>query len=214
MDKTNSKYRRIRKAIVIILLFVLVIPKITAQEKESWFKRNFEQRIYFGLYNSFGDEKSNVVQVGYDAVLNMINIRPAWNLLDLYLGLDMLAVRDQINKEVVDNFGHIRSTDNRLIPAFELNWGVRLHFLPVPKIKTSLYLEAVPMSLVVYAKPYPDAGTRVNVGTHLGLGMKYSINDKLKGYTTVRIFSHTSNGKPEVNNPALDMVGLVMGLQF
>jgi hypothetical protein len=206
------------KAIIIVLLFILELSDVIAQEnqknKESWFKRNFEQRMYLGFYDSFGDEKANVVQVGYDTVLNMINIRPDWNLLDFSLGLDVLIVRDQIDKEIVDNFGHIRSTDNRLIPAFELNWGIRVHFLLIPKIKTSLYLEAVPMSFVVYAKPYPNTGTRINVGTHLGLGMKYSINKELKGYTTVRFFSHTSNGKPEINNPALDMVGLVMGLQF
>lgn len=204
---------------IITLLFVLLLPNnTTAQENqkdnESWFKRNFEQRIFLGFYDSFGDEKANVIQAGYDAVLNMINIRPTWNLLDFSLGLNALLVRDQIEKETVDNFGHTRSTENRLIPAFELNWGARLYFLPIHKIKTSLYLEAVPMSLVIYAKPYPDTGTRVNVGTHLGAGMKYSINDELNGYTTVRFFSHTSNGKPEANNPALDLVGVVMGLQF
>jgi hypothetical protein len=224
MDNFTSKHWhspkiKMYKIVITALLFVLLLPnKVTAQEnqkdKKNWLKRHFEQRIYLGYYDSFGDEKANVLQAGYDAVLNLINIKPTWHLLDFCLGLDVLLVRDQIKKEVVDNFGHIRTTDNRLIPAFELNWGVRLHFLPISKIKTTLYLEAVPMSLVVYAKPYPDNGTYVNVGTHLGLGMKYSINDKLKAYTTIRWFSHTSNGTPEVNNPALDMVGLVMGLQF
>jgi hypothetical protein len=219
MDKIKSfGGYTICKAIIIVLFFILELSNVIAQEnlkdKERWFKRNFEQRIYLGFYDSFGDEKANVVQVGYDAILNMINIQPAWNLLDFCLGIDVLMIRDQIDKETVDNFGHIRSTDNRLIPAFELNWGIRVHFLHISKIKTSLYLEAVPMSFVVYTKPYPNTGTRINVGTHLGLGMKYSINKELKGYTTVRFFSHTSNGKPEINNPALDMVGLVMGLQF
>ena len=225
MKKNNSnrnKHTSSVRARFFIILFVLLLPaNVIAQiaqenqdNNESWFKRNFEQRIYLGLYDSFGDEKANVVQAGYDAVLNFINITPAWNLLDFSLGLDVFCVRDQIDKEAVDNFGHIRTRDNRLIPAVELNWGVRLYFLPVPQIKASLYLEAAPMSLVVYARPYPDNGTRINVGTHVGLGMKYLINDKLKGYTTVRLFSHTSNGKAEVDNPALDMVGLIMGLQF
>ena len=224
MCEFNSKYECVRKIkmcgiFIISLLFVLLFSNnVSAQENqkynESWFEKNFEQRIYLGFYDSFGDEKANVLQAGYDVVINLINIRPTWNLFDFSLGLNALVVRDQVEKETVDNFGHIRQTDNRLIPAFELNWGARLHFLPIPKIKSSLYFEAVPMSLVVYAKPYPDTGTRVNVGTHLGLGMKYSINDKLKGYTTMRFFSHTSNGKPEVNNPALDAVGIIMGIQF
>ena len=116
------------KHIIGILFFSLIIPSISAQENEAanenWFKRHFEQRIYMGFYDSFGDEKANVLQVGYDAVLNFINISPTWKLLDFCLGLDVLVLRDQINKESVDNFGHIRSTENRLIPGFELNWNL------------------------------------------------------------------------------------------
>ena len=206
------------KYIIGILFFSLIMPNISAQENEAgnenWFKRHFEQRMYMGFYDSFGDEKANVLQVGYDAVFNFISISPTWTLLDFCLGLDVLVVRDQINKESVDNFGHIRSTENRLIPGFEINWGVRLYFPTIPKIKTSIYLEAVPISFVVYTKPYPDNGTNINVGTHLGLGMKFPINDILKIYTTFRWFSHTSNGRPEENNPALDLVGIIFGLQF
>ena len=204
--------------VCITALFLLTLSNMSAQENqtdnENWFQRNFDQRIYLGLYNSFGDEKANVVQAGYDAVLNLINITPTWYLFDFSLGLDVFFVRDQVNKESVDNFGHTRTTENRLIPAFELNWGVRLYFLPIPKIRTSLYFEAVPITLVVYTKPYPDSGTHVNVGTHIGFGFKSKINDTLNIFTTVRLFSHTSNGQPEVTNPALDMVGLVVGLQF
>ena len=207
-----------KKTVFIILFFGIVVLNIYSQENElndgNWFKRHFEQRIYLGFYDSFGDEKANVLQAGYDAVLSLINITPIWNLLDFSLGLDVLFVRDQIDGDFVDNFGHNRTTDNRLIPAFELNWGVRLYFLTIPKIKTSLYLEAVPITLVVYTKPYPDGGTNVNIGTHLGFGMRSQINDSLKGYVTLRMFSHTSNGQPEETNPALDAVGIVIGIQF
>ena len=167
-----------------------------------------------GFYDSFGDEKANVLQAGYDAALSFINISPTWNLQDFCLGLDVLVVHDQINKESVDNFGHIRSTENRLIPGFELNWRVRLYFPTIQKIKTSIYFEAVPISLVVYTRPYPDNSTKVNVGIHLGLGMKFPINDITKMYTTFRWFSHTSNGQPEETNPALDLVEIIIGIQF
>jgi hypothetical protein len=201
-----------------MVLLLVVSLNIVAQEiqtnSENWFQKHFEQRIYLGFYDSFGDEKANVLQVGYDAVLNLLNLTPTWHLLDFSIGLDALFVRDQIDKEVKDNFGHIRKTDNRLIPGFELNWGIRLYFLPIPKIKTSLYFEAVPITLVIYTKPYPDTGTNVNVGTHIGFGIKSQINDTVEGYATLRIFSHTSNGQPEATNPALDMVGLIVGLQF
>jgi hypothetical protein len=201
-----------------VLFFGIFITNIYSQEiqtnKENWLQRHFEHRIYLGIYDSFGDEKANVLQAGYDAVLKFININPTWNLLNFSLGLDVLFVRDQLSKESVDNFGHIRTTENRLIPAFELNWGTRLYFLSIPKIKTSFYLEAVPITLVVYAKPYPDGGSNVNIGTHVGFGIKSEINSSFNGYVTLRIFSHTSNGQPEDKNPALDMVGLIIGLQF
>jgi len=204
-----------KKTVFIILFFGIVALNTYSQENDSnWFKRHFEQRIYLGFYDSFGDEKANVLQAGYDAVLSLINITPIWNLLDFSLGLDVLFVRDQIDGDFVDNFGHNRTTDNRLIPAFELNWGVRLYFLTIPKIKTSIYLEAVPITLVVYTKPYPDGGTNVNIGTHLGFGMRSQINDSFKGFVTLRMFSHTSNGQPEERNPALDAVGIVVGIQF
>jgi len=201
---------------LIALIFVMVMPQAFTQENktENWFQQHFEQRIYLGLYDSFGDEKANVVQAGYDAVLNLIEPTPAWYLFDFCLGLDVLFVRDQIETESSSWYGQPRTTENRLIPAFELNWGVRLHFLPIPKIKTTLYLEAVPITLVVYTQPYPDSGTYVNIGTHIGFGFKSKINDTLNIFTTLRFFSHTSNGQAEETNPSLDMVGLIVGLQF
>ena len=197
---------------------MFVITNAYTQENEidqrNWFQRHFEQRLYLGFYDSFGDEETNVTQIGYDAVLKLIDITSIWNLIDFSLGLNVLFIRDQIKKETVDNFGHIRQTENRLIPGFEVNWGIKLYFLTIPKIKTSLYLEVAPITLVLYTKPYPDTGTNFNVGTHVGFGIKSQINDVLKVYTTLRIFSHTSNGRPEEMNPALDMVGLIIGLQF
>jgi len=194
----------------------MIVPGAFAQENktENWFRQHFEQRIYLGLYDSFGDEKANVVQAGYDAVLKLIDITPTWYLFDFCLGLDVLFVRDQIEKDSSAWYGRPRTTENRLIPAFELNWGVRLYFLPIPKIKTTLYFEAVPITLVVYTQPYPDTGTHVNIGTHIGFGFKAKINDTSNVFATLRIFSHTSNGQAEENNPSLDMAGLIVGLQF
>jgi hypothetical protein len=211
----NKLYRKIIGFITFVLLSS---SSIVAQENkninENWFLRHFEQRIYLGFYDSFGDEKTNVLQAGYDAVLNLIEITPSWYLFDFCLGLDALFVRDQINTKSSSWYGEPRTTENRLIPAFELNWGVRLHFLPITKIKTTLYLEAVPITLFIYTQPYPDSGTYVNIGTHFGFGFKSKINDVLNIYATLRIFSHTSNGQPEESNPSLDMVGLIVGLQF
>ena len=205
-----------KKIILLILVFGFLIVNYYSQEKveENWFQRHFNQRIYLGFGVSFGDEKATILHFGYDAVLSLIDITPTWHLIDFSLGADILMIRDQIEKETTDNFGHIRHTDNRLIPGFEFNWGVRLYAPPFPKNNTSLYFEAVPMSLVLYTQPYPDSGTRVNVGTHVGVGVKFPVNDLLNGYTTIRIFSHTSNGQPEETNPALDYASITFGFQF
>ena len=56
-------------------------------------------------------------------------------------------------------------------------------------------------------------GSIVNIGSHVGMGMEYQINDNLKGYTSIRLF-HASNGKKYVDNQALDAVGIIMGVQF
>ena len=205
-----------KKAVCVAILLLLALSSSFAQESQNdnWFQRHMGQRIYFGFYDSFGDEKANVLQAGYDAGLNLININSNWPLLEFYLGVSVWFVRDQIKKETKDNFGHTRTTDNRLIPAFELNWSIRLNYLYIPKIRTSLYLEAAPITFVYYTKPYPDGGTNINIGTHVGFGIKSQINDYVNGFATFRIFSHTSNGKAEEINPALDMVGLVLGIQF
>jgi hypothetical protein len=68
------------------------------------------------------------------------------------------------------------------------------------------------MSLVVYSREFPETGTHVNIGTNVGLGMEYPINN-YKAYTTLKWF-HTSNGDTYENNPALNTVGIIMGLQF
>lgn len=216
MSNNNDMRKIIIMKCILFIMLGMIIPNIYSQENDNknWFQRNFTQRIYLGINVSFGDEKAIVLQAGYDAVLNLINITPEWHLFEFSLGLDVLAVRDQISKETPDNFGHIRSTDNRFIPGLELNWGARLYSPPIPNIKTSIYLEAVPITFVYYVKPYPDLGTNINIGTHLGLGFKYQVNEKLDGFTTLRFFSHTSNGQTEETNPAWDAVGIITGIQF
>jgi hypothetical protein len=65
---------------------------------------------------------------------------------------------------------------------------------------------------VAYAREYPDNGTRANIGSRVGLGMEYPVNNH-KAHTTLRLF-HSSNGKSYENNPALNAVGILMGIQF
>jgi hypothetical protein len=152
------------------------------------------------------------LQGGYDAVIKLIHITPSFNLLDVGIGLNGLLAFDMVNEIQKDNFGNERPKNGRMTVGFELNWNVRIYVLPIPKISSRIFIEGCGMSLVVYSREFPETGTYVNIGTNVGLGMEYPKNNFM-AYTTLKWF-HTSNGKPYDNNPALNTVGIIMGLEF
>ncbi len=120
------------KIIIFVIMFLMIVSNIFGQEitephSENWFLRNFNQRVYFGYYNSYFDDNINLL--------------------------------------------HVNTASGK------------------------------------------TTGSIANIGSHVGLGMEYQINEKLKGYTTLRLF-HASNGKKYEDNPALDAVGIIMGIQF
>ncbi len=178
-----------------------------AQNEENFFTRNFRQRIYLGAYSSYFDDNIRLMQVGYDCVLQLLSITPDFNLLDFGLGLDALVA--------FDNHGgpdQGRPISARITPGIELNWSVRIYVLPLSRIESRVFLEGSGITFIAYAREYPDNGTYLNLGTHVGLGIEYPLNT-CKGYTSLRLF-HSSNGKPYSENPALNAVGIMTGMQF
>lgn len=147
------------------------------------------------------------MQAGYDAILQLINITPDFNLIDVGLGLNGLLAFDDRGGSAKG-----RPVNARITPGFEANWNLRLYVLPIPPIKSAVFLEGLGMTFIVYSREYPDNGTKINIGSHVGLGVQYPIN-KFKGYTTLRLF-HSSNGKQFEHNPALNAIGLLMGIRF
>ena len=203
-----------KKFTIFILLFLFLSITIYSQEPpgNSFFQRNFNNRIHLGNYSSYFDDNIRLLQCGYDAVLKLININPQFNLLDFGIGLNGLLAYDMVNEVQKDNFGNDRPKNGRMTFGFELNWNARLYIVPIPKINSRIFIEGCGMSLVVYSREFPENGTNVNIGTNIGLGMEYPINN-YKAYTVLKWF-HSSNGKPYENNPALNTVGIVIGLQF
>jgi hypothetical protein len=198
-----------KKNILLVFIFGIIISNIYSQENnpQNYFQRNLNNRIYLGLYSSYFDDDIKLIQTGYDCVLKLININQNFNLIDFGIGLNVLMAFD-------DNGGsnNGRPVNARITPGFELNWSIRLYVLPIPKINSKIFFEGLGMSLIVYTREYPDTGSYVNIGSHVGLGMEYPINN-YKGYTSLRLF-HSSNGKSYENNPALNAVGIIIGIQF
>ena len=198
----------------IILIFILSAINGYSQEnsEENYFQRHYSNRIYLGYYSSYFDDNIQLLQGGYDAVLKLINITPYFNLMDVGIGLNGLLAFDMANEVQKDNFGNERPKNGRITVGFELNWNVRIYIIPIQRINSRIFIDGCGMSLVVYSREFPETGTHVNIGTNVGMGMEYPIN-KNKGYTLLKWF-HTSNGKVYKNNPALNTVGIIMGLQF
>ncbi len=177
------------------------------QDNENFLTKNLRQRIYLGAYSSYFDDNIRLMQVGYDCALQLIDLTPDFNLLDFALGLDALVAFD-------DRGGpdQGRPINARITPGIELNWSLRIYVLPLGSIGSRLFLEGAGMTLIAYARPYPDNGTYLNIGSHVGLGIDYPLSTG-KGYTTLRLF-HSSNGKPYEENPALNAIGIMTGIQL
>ena len=207
----NFMYKRI---LILNFMFCLFILNIFSQEncEQNYFQKNLNHRVYLGLYSSYFDDNIKLMQAGYDCALKLIHITPNFNLIDFGIGLNGLLAYDMVNEIQKDNFGNERPKNGRMTFGFELNWNIRVYVIPIPKINSGIFIEGCGMSLVVYSREFPENGTYVNIGTNIGLGMEYPINN-FKAYTVLKWF-HSSNGKPYENNPALNTVGMVMGLQF
>jgi hypothetical protein len=211
-----------KRNVIGVLIFLFLSFNLFSQEnnENNWFQRHFNNKIYLGYYSSYFDDNIQLLQGGYEAVLRLINITPNYNLLDIGIGLNGLLAYDVVNEVQKDNFGHERPKNGRATFGFELNWNIRLFVIPIPPINSRIYVEGCGMSLVVYSREFPNTltmangskGAHVNIGTYLGLGMEYPISN-FNGYTTLRWY-HTSNGKIYENNPAVNTVGIIMGLQF
>jgi len=204
----------LKKIAIFILLFGLSVINIFPQKTSegNYFKRNFNNRISLGYYSSYFDDNIKLLQGGYEAVLRLINITPNFNLFDVSVGLNGLLVYDMTNEIQKDNLGNERPKNGRMTFGFELNWNVRLYIIPISRINSRIFIEGCGMSLIVYSREFPENGTYVNIGTNIGLGMEYPINN-YKAYAVLKWF-HSSNGRSYENNPALNAVGIVMGLQF
>ena len=181
---------------ILLLLFIIGYSPLFSQEKNKIL--NFGHKLTIGNYNSYTNDNIGIIEAGYDFVLNFPYLNENYNLMDYGIGLSGLFAFD--------------GTENLRSPVLGLgvNGGMRLfsqYFW-----KTRVFLEGI-MSLVIYSKEYPENGTIVNGGWHLGGGLEYSINGDTNIFMAIRWF-HTSNNDiyGRDRNPSINAVGIGIGL--
>jgi hypothetical protein len=211
MKTVGKMYKKITFFIISFISFAIsIFPQ--ENKEQNWFQKHYNNKIYLGYYSSYFDDNIQLLQGGYEGVLRLIDIKPNFNLLDIGIGLNGIIAYDIVNEIQTDNWGHERPKNGRTTYGFELNWNVRVFLIPIPKINARIYAEGCGMSLVVYSREFPETGTHVNIGTNIGIGIEYPINN-YKAFTTLKWY-HTSNGDVYENNPGLNTAGIIIGLQF
>jgi hypothetical protein len=201
------------KSILAIVLLIITFSVINAQENNegNYFQNNFQQRIILGLYDSYYADNIGFVRGGYEAVLELIHITPEYNLIDFGFGLNALMAFDNRGGTAGD-----RPFTPRFTIGFDLYYAFRI-YSPLIKNRIRVFLEPFDIGLVIFTRPYPETvdatGTYINVSGQYSLGVEYKINQDIKGFMMLQLF-HASNAKEYINNPALEGIGILMGLQF
>jgi len=186
-----------KKYMGMIIFLCLLNSTLYSQENKPSY---FGHRVTIGNYNSFWDDDIGVLEAGYDFILNFPYITPEYNIFDFGIGLSGLFAFDKQGNPRQPVFG------------LGLNGSMRI-YTPVLR-KTRIFLEGV-MSLVTYTKEFPENGTVLNGGWHLGGGIEYNIENTTLLFAKILWF-HTSNNDiyGRDRNPSINAVGIAIGVQL
>lgn len=186
-----------KKYFTILISLCLLSSSLYSQENTS---SNFSHRLTIGNYNSFWDDDIGMIEAGYDFIFNFPYITPEYNIMDFGIGLSGLFAFDKLGDP------------RQPVLGFGVNGSMRLYSPALRKAR--IFLEGV-MSLVVYTKEFPENGTNVNGGWHLGGGFEYNIEETTKLFAKILWF-HTSNNDihGRERNPSINAVGIAAGVQL
>ncbi len=157
------------------------------------------QILRIGCYGSFNTTNAVVVDTDYGIAVKFLPILDYYYLVDTSVDVDLALPFDMV------------SGVPRIVPGFGLNTQLRLNLIPIPKMRSTIFVEGV-LGLIIYGVPYPDNGTNINGERHLGFGIEYHIDKATTFLVAVRWF-HTSNGDiyGAARNPAVNTIGVNFG---
>jgi hypothetical protein len=187
----------IKKYIGTIIFLCLLNSALYSQENKPSY---FGHRVTIGNFNSFCEDDIGIIEAGYDFILNFPHITPEYNIFDFGIGLSGLFAFDK-----PDN-------SRQPILGLGLNGSVRIY---TPTLRKSrIFLDGI-MSFVIYTKEFPENGTMVNGGWHLGGGIEYNMENDTKLFVKILWF-HTSNNDiyGRDRNPSINAVGIAAGIQL
>ena len=178
-----------------MLLSILSFSSLYSQENKLL---DFGHRITIGNYNSYTNN-TGIIEAGYDFLWNFPTFKNN-QLLNLGVGFSGLFL--------FDDQGNPRT------PVIGLGFNVSMRIYTPTIQKSRLFLDGI-MSLVLYSEDYPENGTKLNGGWHLGGGFEYLLEKNTTLFASIRWF-HTSNndiyGKDR--NPAINALGIAVGIQL
>ena len=184
------------KLICVAIMFLKIcFSPLYSQENKLL---DFGRRVTIGNYNSYTNN-IGVIEAGYDFIWNFPTFKN-YQLMDLGIGLSGLFAFDD------------KGSPRTPVMGLGVNGNMRIY---TPSIrKTRLFFDGV-MSLVLYSKDYPENGTKLNGGWHLGGGFEYSLEKNTKLFASVRWF-HTSNNDvySRERNPSINALGIAIGIQL
>jgi hypothetical protein len=186
-----------KKLYIIIILTINASLAFTQEDNKII---GFDHRITLGTYYSYTEDNIGIMEPMYDFVMNFPYISPNYNLLDFGIGFSVIMA--------FDGKGNVR------LPVFglSLNGSIRIYTPSVRKVR--LFLEGI-MSLVLYARDYPENGTNINGGWHIGSGIEYKLEDTTKIFAIINWFHNSNNDVyGRERNPAINAIGFGTGIQF
>jgi hypothetical protein len=187
-----------KRLLVFVCIFNVFAFNLFSQENNKIV--DFGHRLTLGGFYSYTDNNIGILEPRYDFIINVPYINPKYNLIDFGIGISVIMAFDGKDDIRLPVFG------------FGLNGSMRIY---TPYIKKArLFTEGI-MSLVLYTRNYPENGTKINGGWHIGGGFEYSIEEDAKIFSSINWFHNSNNDiYGQERNPSINAIGFMTGIQF